>query len=291
VLGGFVWDDLSLIVEERLVTGPHRLMDHFSRLFWSGPLNAHEGFYRPLISLSYAADYRLWNGQPAGFHLTNLALHLACTSLVWALCRRASPDAHPAVLAALAMGFGLMPRLTESVAWISGRTDLAAGVGALSTFLLYRPGPGAWGRKVAASLMLLAGLLCKEVAIAGLVAVLILELRHRKATGDRLSNVLGHLAPAMAAMVVYGLLRAHAGAVDTTAIERDPGWHTRGKVAATFLEAIGRYPLMMIDVFRPRLLIGTVGRPSLPIVALGAALVVLLVWGWCGSSARQHRRG
>jgi predicted aspartyl protease len=42
-------------------------------------------YYRPLVMLSFALDARLWGGSPAGFHLTNVACHVA---VAWALTLR-----------------------------------------------------------------------------------------------------------------------------------------------------------------------------------------------------------
>lgn len=280
--GGFVWDDYTLIHEERLVTSPQGLGEYFGRFLWSGPLQSSRVFYRPLITLSYVADHQLWRGAPGGFHLTNLLLHLLATCLVWGLVRRAGRTGDgqgglPALSAALAAAFALAPRLTESVAWISGRTDVAAALGGLGAFLVHRPGPGAWGRKLAAAGLLLFGLLCKEVAIAGLSAVLVLELHHRFTVRDRWRAVLARVAPALAALAIYAGLRLRAAALDATApvAVAELDWRTPAAVAVAFSEAVGRYATMLLDPFRPRLQMGLIGYPSAAFCLLGAALLLL----------------
>ena len=72
---GFISDDFRWIVESRI----DRVADIptiFSR---------HTGFYRPVVALTFAADYALFGNRPRGYGLTNLALALACAGLFAAL--------------------------------------------------------------------------------------------------------------------------------------------------------------------------------------------------------------
>ena len=72
---------------------------------------------------------------PFGFHLMNLALHIAVVLLVFAVAERLFRDR---LLSLIAAGlFALHPIYTESVAWIAGITDLELSVFFLLTFLLY----------------------------------------------------------------------------------------------------------------------------------------------------------
>ena len=82
--GGFVWDDHSLIAEDPAVLTLRPIWYYFSHLFWSGPLSVEQRYYRPLVTLSYALERRLWGEWPGGYHVTNLLLHLGCVALVWA---------------------------------------------------------------------------------------------------------------------------------------------------------------------------------------------------------------
>jgi tetratricopeptide (TPR) repeat protein len=226
-------------------------------------------FYRPLVTLSYACDHYLWGNWAGGYHITNLFLHLACTLLVAALCLRAGGSRPVACL--LATAFAVFPRLTESVAWISGRTDPAAAVGALGAILLYKPGNGNWARKVLAGLALLAGLLCKEVALAAAVA-LAFYAWHASPRPRRLTRIALQLAPIWAAVALYAALRIPAMAANHIAyqgMQRTP-W----AVALASTEALARYAGMLIDPLRPRLQIGALDRPQPILSGLGACLAI-----------------
>src|SRR5512143_1253169 len=86
-----------------------------------GALRAQPGLgVRPHLKLTYVLDHALWGGAPAGYHATNLLLHLATVLGVWVLARRRLGGA-PAALAAAAV-FALQPADAEVVAYVAGRS-------------------------------------------------------------------------------------------------------------------------------------------------------------------------
>jgi tetratricopeptide (TPR) repeat protein len=117
------------------------------------------------VSLSYFLDLHAWGLDPLGFHLTNLLAHLATALAVLVLARRLTGNLFAASIAGVA--FALHPIHTESVTFISGRTDV------LSTllFLLALLGYARW--RDGGSPLTLAGslgafflaLTAKEVAV------------------------------------------------------------------------------------------------------------------------------
>jgi tetratricopeptide (TPR) repeat protein len=110
-------------------------IDDLKMISWidqMGPLDLQQLFlsgnyyYRPLTILSYILDRDLWGLIPSFMHMENILLHLACACLVFAISKRLLPlwgakGQGPALFAALF--FALHPIATESVSWISGRTD------------------------------------------------------------------------------------------------------------------------------------------------------------------------
>ena len=94
-----------------------------------------KGTYLPVRALSYAAEYQLYRGRAAGYHLTNLLLHGANSVLV------------VLVLHALGMGLGVACAAgglfalhavhTEAVTWIAGRRDVLAALFFLLAFWSY----------------------------------------------------------------------------------------------------------------------------------------------------------
>jgi hypothetical protein len=96
-------------------------------------------YYRPLLALTWLADAYLWGPHESFMHLENVLLHCANSILVYFItlhlaARRGLKSPYVPLVAALF--FGLNPLMTESVNWISGRTDLLAGVFLLTAMLL-----------------------------------------------------------------------------------------------------------------------------------------------------------
>ena len=134
LFGEFVWDDDPLILKNPQVRNGD--LGHLvTSSFWDSG-DQHDrfrAFFRPVVLLSYAVDHALWKNQPFGYHLTNLLLHFGCCLLVYRLAR----DEELSRYCALA-GAGLFathPVHVESVAWISGRTDLWCAFFFLASFL------------------------------------------------------------------------------------------------------------------------------------------------------------
>ena len=113
-------------------------LNHRFRGFGAGHLawmfgSSHMGHYHPLTWLSLALDYELFGLDGPAFHRTNVALHAATAIAFYFLARRilrlAAGD-ESVSLAALgaALLFALHPLRVESVAWVTERRDVLAGL-------------------------------------------------------------------------------------------------------------------------------------------------------------------
>ena len=159
-----VWDDTLLIQQSWRLHHWQALPSLLTSHFWSEVGEASH-YYRPLITLTFFLDMQIWGLHPLGFHLTNVLAHAAVTLAVLAVARRTLGGELAAAICALV--FALHPLHTESVSFVSGRTDVIATLFFLLAVLAYdrgrdreRWGPSAWS--LAAYLL---ALLAKEVAI------------------------------------------------------------------------------------------------------------------------------
>ncbi len=269
VLGApFIWDD-SQLIDSPLVRELRPLGEYFSGSFWQQhDVEVTRTYYRPLSILSLAVDHRLFGDNPGGFHLSNLSWHLLGVGLLFALLRR--QGANGAVAALASACWGLYPRLTEAAAWISGRTDVLAGCFVLGALLAQRAA-GRAARWLSAVLLLL-GLLCKETALAGVLAVMVMAWRAEPALGERARR----LVPASCALLSYAALRVHALGFDSNALPLPFG----ARVAA-ITEAVGRYCGMLALPWLPDAQIGRLRGRSPSFVLLGGALCcAALVFVW-----------
>jgi len=82
--GDFIWDDISLIVLDYQIKSWNFMREVFTRDFFGfSDDNRKYGYYRPLITISYALDWRAWGLKPAGYHYTNIAMQILCTLLLF----------------------------------------------------------------------------------------------------------------------------------------------------------------------------------------------------------------
>jgi len=113
IRSGFVWDDDSML------TGNIVLDENGLYQSW---FTAKQGNYWPITWSSYWLEHKLWELKPAGYHITNILIHLACTLLIWRILVQLNV---PAAFAA-ALIFAVHPVNVESVAWIAQRKTVLA---------------------------------------------------------------------------------------------------------------------------------------------------------------------
>jgi tetratricopeptide (TPR) repeat protein len=127
--GAFISDDTLAVAENPLL----RSLDakNVRAIFTS----FDDANYIPLKVLSLAVDQRLWGPEPAGYHVTNLLIHVANALLVYALVLRLGEPAGAAL--AVALLWSVHPVQVESVAWISERKNVLSTLFFLLAFLAY----------------------------------------------------------------------------------------------------------------------------------------------------------
>jgi Flp pilus assembly protein TadD len=198
--GKFIWDDDILITENSLIKNWANFGQVFTRDLAAGA-GRKFGFYRPVQALTYMSDYALWKYRPAGYHLTNILLHvLAALSLFWFVSVLAR-DERTGFLTALL--FVVHPVHTEAVTYISGRADPLVLIFLLLSFIFYIKAEKRPEAPVFFALVLSAGLalLSRENSIVLPALLLLYHLAFRKKV----------LWPAWAAILaltlVYGVVR------------------------------------------------------------------------------------
>jgi len=282
--GPYLWDDKALIPGNPWVREMN-VRAWFTRDFWDVggdvlKFDARLHYYRPLVTATYAIDFRLGGGDPFLPHLTNLLLHAGASVLALFTLRRWTGALLPAIAGVLF--FALHPTKGESVAWISGRTDvlctLAILVAALGAARRLRDERGGLLLELAGTLV---AYLTKEGAVV-LPAIVAVEAW----------IALGR--PALDRGVVVRLVRAAFAQVAIAfayLVTRQfvmPLRPTKPNVglvdhAQLFLESVGRYVALSIapvSLSSQHALLRTFnGRivHSLAFVALGAVAIAALV--------------
>jgi len=131
---GFIWDDDAHVTRPELqgLAGLRRI--------WFEP-GATQQYY-PVLHSAFWVEHRLWGQNPLGYHLLNVALHLAAALLfarvLWGLLDPAWPRLQRQVCAyGAAAVFALHPVGVESVAWIAEQKNTLSTVFALCAALFY----------------------------------------------------------------------------------------------------------------------------------------------------------
>jgi hypothetical protein len=189
---GFVYDDYWLVESNPALRDPGPLARFLGSPLFADMLRPDDAvwakggieYWRPFVKFALLVQHRLFAGRAAGFHAVSLVVHAASVVLlfVWLWRRLASGPAPvsrrqtPARLAGapadprrtLAAGLGaalfaLHPVRVESVAWVSGCTDLWMVFWVLVGLVAWqRPGRSA---TLAASAAFALAALAKETAL------------------------------------------------------------------------------------------------------------------------------
>jgi hypothetical protein len=166
----FVGDDyVHLDWLARAVHHPDLIWKNFHSSWLSVPTAR---FYRPLISVFMVSDYLVWGRNAVGFHLTNIAFHLASAAFLFLIVLELNSllfnnrnKLWPYVSCFL---FALYPLHSEVVSWITGRVDCIVTAFWLCAFWGYinwRQNQHDAGWFLISFLSTIAALLSKEMAI------------------------------------------------------------------------------------------------------------------------------
>jgi tetratricopeptide (TPR) repeat protein len=193
----FVWDDLDVIVKNRLLENFSNLPKLF--LYEDRTGDGLTGYYRPVTYISFLLDRAVWGLNPVGFNITNLILHIAVALLFYRVVFALFKKEQVAFVAALI--FALHPVAAESVNFhAGGRNTLLCACFALLALLLYVN-----KRWLLAAISFTAAIFSKEFALL-LPLVLI---AHDRYIGTEKRRWTAYL-PYFASIVCYLALRSFA---------------------------------------------------------------------------------
>jgi hypothetical protein len=245
--GGFIWDDFTLITENRLI----KASDGLQR-FWH---TAEASEYYPLTGSLRWLEWRLWGMAPMGYHVVNVLLHAINSVLVWMVLRRLKiPGAWWAALV-----FAIHPVNVATVAWISEQKNTLSMLFYALAILLYLnfSEESRWRWYVLSVTAFLLALLSKTAVVMLPVVLLgcIWWVRGRVRTKD-----LFQLAPFWAFSLIFGIVtiwfhRTHA--LEPMAIQPESvafrlavaGWAPWFYLSKALLpvDLMAVYPKWMID--------------------------------------------
>ncbi len=252
----FVYDDETLILLNDRITSFRHLHRVFTEdLFFDKEVT---DFYRPLQTVTMMIDYRFWQLNPFGYHLTNLILHLGVALLLYALLNLLF--ARPGVALLTTLLWTVHPIHTEAVAYIAGRSDPLAALClllALLSYIAYDRGRRAAPRKIwlaVSTVGMIGAMLSRELSM---LFPLLMLLPYHCVTADtpgrpgvrrprRLPPGFFWLA---AVGIAFAILRATALDVSEAPLAVEPDPRTPYQRVLTTLCAFGKYMQLLIAPF------------------------------------------
>ncbi|XP_052021854.1 protein O-mannosyl-transferase TMTC3 isoform X2 [Apodemus sylvaticus] len=174
---GFVFDDVSAILDNKDLHPSTPLKTLFQNDFWGTPMSEERSHksYRPLTVLTFRLNYLLSELKPMSYHLLNTVFHAVVSVIFLKVCRLFL-DKRSSVIAALL--FAVHPIHTEAVTGVVGRAELLSSVFFLAAFLSYTKSKGpdnsiVWTPIALTVLLVAVATLCKEqgITVVGICCV------------------------------------------------------------------------------------------------------------------------
>jgi protein O-mannosyl-transferase len=282
---GFVWDDIPIILQnQNLLNSPFSLLGGIDTCS-STDLTP---YYRPFTYFSFLLDERLHGFTPWAMHLVNLALHAGVALLSYKLAQKHLPGTGSPLLVGLLVA--VHPIHGEAVNFLSGgRNTLLSSLFVLAAWLWHEQSARStrFPSALLGAVSFMAALLAKETALALLPFIIALEWSHlRSQTPIIQHRAVMRLAPYVAGVAVYWILRSNALASAGVAIEVFPGLGSR---LLANLYIIPRYllsiiwPLALSSKYPTPADLGTLVAPL-----LAAWLAIAAILGWTLSRGRSR---
>lgn len=162
--GGFVYDDKPQILNNAQLRSPAVVRTVMTPVWGLQGEGNDANYWRPVFNAWLIANHRLFGLKPAGWHLSNVALHGLVVALLYGVLRRLGLEWR--IAAAICLVFAVHPVQVESVAWVSGSPNMLVAAASLGSLWMLLRGGGRFGLVQAGSLVLYAvALLAKEIAI------------------------------------------------------------------------------------------------------------------------------
>ena len=166
------WDDPWYVQNNQLIRSWHP-----DNLYGIATRTVSRNF-APLTVFSFLVDHTVWGLNPAGYHATNVLLHLINGLLVFVLITRLSGSRLVGFSTALL--FVVHPVQVESVAWISARKGLLAAAMMLGSLIFWLRPDRTARAELAGLAFFIGALLAKALAVVLPPIVLLYDVLVRR---------------------------------------------------------------------------------------------------------------
>lgn len=216
VFNGFAYDDNNFILRNEVLHSLSNIPTVLTKELWfyrvlqdkdpnkeTGPTTP---YYRPAFSLFHMLCWQLFGAHPAGWHVTNVLVHLLAVYFVFLILERLTGDYKITGIATVL--FAIHPLRVESVAWICGVSDPFLAVFLLPSLYLYMRYRDDGKQKLLAGSLGLSFLavFTKEPAVALAIFVAAYELfiiNNEKSVTERIKPAIKYCAAFLVVSALY----------------------------------------------------------------------------------------
>jgi tetratricopeptide (TPR) repeat protein len=294
LFNGFAYDDTTQILQNQLIRSWSNLPDALTKEVWfwrvlqekdpnkqAGPTTP---YYRPVFIVYLMIGWHLFGATAFLWHFANILMHLLGVYFVFKILEKITADLRLTSIATLL--FAVHPLRSESVAWISGSTDLFLAIFLFPSFyfyMLYREEGKTKNLLYSLALFLFAAF-SKEPAIALPIFIGAYELfihNRQKPLMEKLKPAVEYGSMFLVMTVFYFAMRYHAlGFVLSDANYKS---YPQGQVLMTIPLVIAKYLGLLIwpfhlSVFHQTEMIKTPLSLDFILPVLLIAVVIALLW-------------
>ncbi|OXB73559.1 UNVERIFIED_CONTAM: hypothetical protein H355_006568 [Colinus virginianus] len=174
---GFVFDDVSAILDNKDLHPSTPLKNLFQNDFWGTPMSEERSHksYRPLTVLTFRLNYLFSELNAVSYHFLNLIFHGVVCVVFLKVCKLFL-DNQSSIVASLL--FAVHPIHTEAVTGVVGRAELLSSIFFLAAFLSYTKSKGpdntiVWTPIALTVFLVAVATLCKEqgITVVGICCV------------------------------------------------------------------------------------------------------------------------
>ncbi|XP_033017662.1 protein O-mannosyl-transferase TMTC3 [Lacerta agilis] len=174
---GFVFDDVSAILDNKDLHPSTPLKNLFLNDFWGTPMSEERSHksYRPLTVLTFRLNYLFSELNAVSYHFLNVIFHAVVCIVFLKVCKLFLDNRSSLVASLL---FAVHPIHTEAVTGVVGRAELLSSIFFLAAFLSYTRSRGpdntiVWTPIAVTVFLVAVATLCKEqgITVVGICCV------------------------------------------------------------------------------------------------------------------------
>jgi len=262
----FIWDDELLIENSPRIKDWRNAPKIFTESMIEGS-GLRGVYYRPLQIFTHMIDYHLWGLDARGYHLASILFHaMAALSLYW-LLSLVFKDRLLSLFAGII--FLAHPIQTETVTYISGRSDILSALFMLLCFIFYIK--TLRNENIVSHLLMISCCVLALLSKENSIILPLLFIVYHYIFKERFKTAI--FTPIAGCVLIYLILRSNAALFGTpwidTIPERLPG----------FFAAIANYARLMLLPFNLRVDYGnTLFALKDPIVIAGLLITASLLF-------------